>query len=655
MSENTSKQILLPGYNTILGHILYNFKDLLDINNSIDGEKVTSQKINDEFFLLINSNSNSGVLTTQELTKISSNVEGAPTEKYFIKLGTLFRIFQDLIYLSDKKKPLSTFDFDYDNNFCFNPANKLISLDTNVCVVPSETFQSQNNLIDKILNDFTDTNGERKDLGNTMHILLNIDMLLNTLNDTTNNEISIYNFMSSVLTNVNNSFANITDLSFIYDVDTNTYHIIDENIPGNTLPPSKINVGILNSQQGMENGSFVKNISLNSQLSPNLASQIAIGAQATTGTSKIPQESLAFSSWNKGATDRIVGTKISPKINTPNEDEKMTEEDFQSLNDFLNDQQYWSPQSTDYVSSFLPIYKKYISTEFKDQIFSSFIPINLAIEMEGLSGIRIYQKYSITEQYLPKIYKDKIEFLIKGISHTINTKEWNTTIDGFSIPKISKDLITSDQKSPTQQTSNNKVQQSEFLGYIENTAWSAVFITTIINTRAQINFPKTAAHTKYAQEIRTSNEYPWEALDPATTIIEVGDVIVKNRSNNQLTFNSPTWSGPSHGDIVTKLNSNSISQIGGNLGDTAKEVTSIIKPSGELKKVSTTSNPKSAYFVVLRYKGPNPPATQNLIAQEAIKELKKWDNGNIKETDDRQFALLDEYYRTGKLYNNPQV
>jgi hypothetical protein len=277
------------------------------------------------------------------------------------------------------------------------------------------------------------------------------------------------------------------------------------------------------------------------------------------------------------------------------------------------------------------------------------------LRWRALSGIRIYQKYSITEQYLPKIYKNKIEFLIMGISHTINTKEWNTTIDGLSIPKISKDLISSNQESPTQQTPNNEVQQSEFLGYIENTAWSAVFITTIINTRAQINFPKTAAHTKYAQEIRTSNEYPWEALDPATTIIEVGDVIVKNRLNNQLTFNSPTWSGPSHGDIVTKLNSNSISQIGGNLGDTAKEVTSTIKPSGELKKVSTTSNPESAYFVVLRYKGPNPPATQNLIAQEAIKELKKWGNGNIKETDDRQFALLDEYYRTGKLYNNPQV
>jgi len=461
MSEDTSKQILRPGYNTILGHILYKFKDRLDEEDSIDGEKVTSQKINDEFFLLINSNSNSGVLTTQELAKINPNVDGAPTEKYFIKLGTLLRIFQDLIYLSDKKKPLSTFDFDYDSNFCFNPANKLISLDTNVCVVPSETFQDKNNLIDKILNDFTDTNGERKDLGNTMHILLNIDMLLNTLNNTTNNEISIYNFMSSVLTNVNNSFANITDLSFIYDVDTNTYHIIDENIPGNESDPSRINVGGLRTQEGIEDGSFVKNISLNSQLSPNLASQIAIGAQASTGKGRVPQKSLTFSSWNKGAKDRMIPDKFFSSQNTSNEDEKMTEEDFQSLNDFLNDQQYWSPQSTDYVSSFLPIYKKYISTEFKNQIFSSFIPINLAMEMEGLSGMRIYQKYSITEQYLPKIYKDKIEFLIKGISHTINTKEWNTTIDGLSIPKTPPNYKTKNQQSPTQQTPNNEVQQSD--------------------------------------------------------------------------------------------------------------------------------------------------------------------------------------------------
>jgi hypothetical protein len=456
---STSKYILEPGYNTILGHILYKFKDRLDEEDSIDGEKVTSQKINDEFFLLINSNSNSGPYTTQELCKLTHNINNASSIKYFIKLGTLLRIFQDLIYLSNNKKPLSTFDFNYNDNFCFNPGNKLISLDTNVCVVPSPIFDIRDPQLRSIhpyindINFFIDQTflntkkDEKKDLGNTMHILLNIDMLLNTLNNTSNNEISIYNFMSSVLTNVNNSFANITDLSFIYDVDTNTYHIIDENIPGNRSDPSRINVGGLRTQEGIEDGSFVKNVSLNSQLSPNLASQIAIGAQASTGKGRVPKPSLAFSDWNVGATDRMIQNKFLPSQNESNEDEKMTDGDFQARNDFLKDQNYWSPQSTSYVSSFLPIYKKYISTEFKDQIFSSFIPINLAIEMEGLSGIRIYQKYSITEQYLPKIYKDKIEFLIKGISHTINTKEWNTTIDGFSIPKISKDLIPSIQKA----------------------------------------------------------------------------------------------------------------------------------------------------------------------------------------------------------------
>jgi hypothetical protein len=56
----------------------------------------------------------------------------------------------------------------------------------------------------------------------------------------------------------------------------------------------------------VEDGSFVKNVSLNSQLSPKLASQISIGAQASTGDGRVPQESLAFSSWNVGATDRMI-------------------------------------------------------------------------------------------------------------------------------------------------------------------------------------------------------------------------------------------------------------------------------------------------------------------------------------------------------------
>jgi len=59
--------------------------------------------------------------------------------------------------------------------------------------------------------------------------------------------------------------------------------------------------------------------------------------------------------------------------------------------------------------------------------------------MLGISGIRIYQKYTITEDYLPPNYRNKIEFLIKGVSHTINADGWTTSIDGQSVPKNNVD------------------------------------------------------------------------------------------------------------------------------------------------------------------------------------------------------------------------
>ena len=55
--------------------------------------------------------------------------------------------------------------------------------------------------------------------------------------------------------------------------------------------------------------------------------------------------------------------------------------------------------------------------------------------MLGISGIKVYQKYTINEQLLPPNYKKKIEFLTKGVSHAINADGWTTSIDGQSVPK----------------------------------------------------------------------------------------------------------------------------------------------------------------------------------------------------------------------------
>jgi hypothetical protein len=67
-----------------------------------------------------------------------------------------------------------------------------------------------------------------------------------------------------------------------------------------------------------------------------------------------------------------------------------------------------------------------------------FIPFNLSLEMDGLSGMRNYERFAITEQILPYSYRSSeqggvVDFLIKGISHTISNNQWKTKIESLSV------------------------------------------------------------------------------------------------------------------------------------------------------------------------------------------------------------------------------
>jgi hypothetical protein len=67
-----------------------------------------------------------------------------------------------------------------------------------------------------------------------------------------------------------------------------------------------------------------------------------------------------------------------------------------------------------------------------------FMPFNLSLEMDGLSGMRNYERFAITEQILPYSYRPNdqggvIDFLIKGVSHTISNNQWKTKIESLTV------------------------------------------------------------------------------------------------------------------------------------------------------------------------------------------------------------------------------
>ena len=72
-----------------------------------------------------------------------------------------------------------------------------------------------------------------------------------------------------------------------------------------------------------------------------------------------------------------------------------------------------------------------------------FIPIELSLEVDGLSGVKIYNQINIASAFLPTNYGDTMEFVIIGVDHKLESNSWTTTLRALSKPKP----ITYEKKS----------------------------------------------------------------------------------------------------------------------------------------------------------------------------------------------------------------
>jgi len=64
-----------------------------------------------------------------------------------------------------------------------------------------------------------------------------------------------------------------------------------------------------------------------------------------------------------------------------------------------------------------------------------FLPFDLTLTIDGLSGMKIYQKFIADTEFLPSNYPKSLEFLIKGITHEIKDNQWVTKLESLAVPK----------------------------------------------------------------------------------------------------------------------------------------------------------------------------------------------------------------------------
>jgi hypothetical protein len=283
-----------------------------------------------------------------------------------------------------------------------------------------------------------------------MYILTTIDANLDN-----NNKAPLINVLKALLNGISNALGSINTLEPFIDEITNTGKIIDQStIPGKYEILSKLEkvkpddttildlYGYYNRENGNTTAGFVRNFGIKTEITPNLATMISIGAQANGNV--LGEEATTFSKLSYGLEDRIQPIKTfspnSSKNFTSNNPIDALKENINSyVNNILKPQQgnaftttpiSLTDEDFEKGSIIIDINKYFIGYFTNSNVIgSTFIPIKMSLDMLGLSGVKIFQKFKTTSNILPYDYRDNFEFIITGVEHTINNENyWNTSI-----------------------------------------------------------------------------------------------------------------------------------------------------------------------------------------------------------------------------------
>lgn len=386
----------------------------------------------------------------------------------YISFKTLLRFLDTYTNLESKGKPILKIDWESDKPFlafstsvscnlakCYIYNSSLNTTDGNFGtkngVAPFEdftTFKSDSKLATlnrTFSNEAGSTTGHAMYpvIGNINNIYLNAGFLAQELtkdSDNAESKTSIRAFLQTVCDAVNKALGGINDFQVAIDDDANQATIIDFNqkrIKG----LSTIDGGTVTTIKAQGLGSFITSISAQSSITPDLATIISVGAQA--GGNALGEEATSFSRLSEGLTDRIYPEKIitNSKNTTPDKkDPGNFENTIKAYNQIIANQRSQGDTKQAILLNAEPgvnleniavdLYKGCLGTFTKTkQTSTAFIPVKLDFTLSGISGIKIFQRFTISGDVLPFTYKDNYDFIVTGISHEVsNNSIWSTKI-----------------------------------------------------------------------------------------------------------------------------------------------------------------------------------------------------------------------------------
>jgi hypothetical protein len=423
---------------------------------------------------------------------------------YYIRFGELLNLLQTLIpyNTTDPTKPVPLLTVKIlDENKKEVPIpmyteNYQLSGDLRVSLVGGYDMNEVDGKTEHLIFEL-DSNPYRKVqdgvlVGNLNNVYVNMAFILSKLTDLKDKDgkVVLVDFLKSVLEGINTSLGSVNKLDVMVDETNNTIRFYDETpIPGiekitNSENKESPMFDLYGYYQNKTSAGFIKDFSLKTEITNNLAAMLTIGA--TANGQVVGEDATAFSRWNKGLKP-IINEVISNADGKDNSKEtkslKQQREDLVVANAQLKEEfVYYVKERYNFKGVFgnydvdieeadttLQLVTNYLAFENQYRILRQrdmeemagkinptfvsatssrgFLPINLSLTMDGLSGMKIFQQIKVDTAYLPTEYPTALKFLIKGLSNKVDSSGWTTSIETVSVPVI--DFVNGGENSST--------------------------------------------------------------------------------------------------------------------------------------------------------------------------------------------------------------
>ncbi len=372
--------------------------------------------------------------------------------------------------------PLKCFTVYQNHNIDFGPLSKLMNsflLKTeiyNTLEASNESFNlpntTMNTIFRKAAPNFLSDLGHAAKLSD---IFINTQYVNQVVTDTNlyNNQtlsLSLLKFLQSLLDGISTSRGGLNNFKVISDITNNQVKIIDESPLirwKSGVPPTSDGTELcVFNTFGVKNqigGSIVKNLNVQSKIDQDMVTVIA----ASTGnrSNGFQSNGTGLGKWNDGLSDRIfpnpgdAPNTSATKEETPTQKiSKLWKENINTYNpkdgvsmyrglfNSIFDDLKWNKVNIESLKSNNSQFQSLLSGILVDsqQVSSPyFLPFSFDMDIEGISGIRLYEHFDLDDNVLPTTYDSStLELQVKTCDHTVNASEWVTKTSAIPKPVV---------------------------------------------------------------------------------------------------------------------------------------------------------------------------------------------------------------------------